>query len=84
MIAWSARQVASDSSGAEFFANGWKRAWTASAGMEYYLRPRVAFDLGLRYHRAAIPGRPVERGGIGTGADDLRFLTLWIGHYVRF
>jgi len=58
---------------------GWDPGWTAGAGFEYYLRPRVALDVGLRYHSTGGPGSSV---GIGDG--HLRFFALWVGHYVRF
>jgi len=58
---------------------GWDLGWTAGAGIEYYLRPRVALDVGLRYHSTGGPGQDV-----GIADDRLRFLALWVGHYVRF
>jgi hypothetical protein len=59
--------------------SGWDMGWTAAAGVEYYLRPKVALDVGLRYHATAGPGPSV-----GLQDDKLRFLVLWVGHYVRF
>jgi opacity protein-like surface antigen len=58
---------------------GWSAGWTAGGGLEYYLRPHVAFDVALRYHRAT--GRDAVAQ---LGPDGLRFTTLWIGHYLRF
>jgi opacity protein-like surface antigen len=59
--------------------SGWGFGQTAAIGVEYYLRPRVALDLSVRYHDCAGPG---ERAGI-TG-DRMRFVTIQVGHYVRF
>ncbi|MCZ6915257.1 MAG: hypothetical protein O7I93_00640 [Gemmatimonadetes bacterium] len=64
---------------AQLVWSGWDVGLTASVGVEYYLRPRVALDVGLRYHATGGPGTEV---GIDDG--NLRFLTLWVGHYVRF
>ena len=58
---------------------GWDLGWTGGAGIEYYLRPRVALDVGVRYHATGGPGTAV---GIADGK--LRFLALWVGHYARF
>jgi opacity protein-like surface antigen len=63
----------------ELVDSDWHLGWTAGIGIEYYLRTRVAFDVGLRFHSTAGPG---SSGGISK--DRLRFLTLWIGHYLRF
>ncbi len=58
---------------------GWSAGWTAGGGMEYYLRPHVAFDVALRFHRATGRDAVAQLGG-----DGLRFTTVWIGHYLRF
>ncbi len=58
---------------------GWDLGWNGNVGFEYYLRPRVALDVGLRYHSTRGPGPDV---GISDGK--LRFFALWVGHYVRF
>ncbi|MBI2536472.1 MAG: hypothetical protein HYW06_05815 [Gemmatimonadetes bacterium] len=58
---------------------GWDLGWSGNVGFEYYLRPRVALDVGLRYHATGGPGPDI---GISDGK--LRFFTLWVGHYVRF
>jgi hypothetical protein len=58
---------------------GWGMGWTAAAGFEYYLRPKIALDVGLRYHATGVPAT-----GIGRTGRDLSFLGLWVGHYVRF
>jgi len=47
--------------------------------MEYYLRPKVAFDLGVRYIDLAGPGSDA-----GFDSDRLRYVAIWAGHYVRF
>ncbi len=47
--------------------------------MEYYLRPRVALDVGVRLHSTHLD--PAEAGIAG---DQLRFVSLWIGHFFRF
>jgi hypothetical protein len=59
--------------------SGWNMGWTAGAGLEYYLRPKVALDLGVRYHATGVPA-----SAIGSRDGDLRFLALWVGHYIRF
>jgi long-subunit fatty acid transport protein len=58
---------------------GWSPGWNAGVGLEYYLRPRVAFDVGVRYHQATGP-EAISK----LGPDGLRFTTIWFGHYVRF
>ena len=58
---------------------GWSPGWNVGVGLEYYLRPRVAFDIGVRYHQARGP-EAVSK----LGPDGLRFTTIWFGHYVRF
>jgi hypothetical protein len=59
--------------------SGWDLGWTVGVGLEYYLRPRIALDLGVRQHFTGI----AELGTVGEGRH-LRFLTIWIGHYLRF
>lgn len=59
--------------------SGWNFGVTPGAGLEYYLRPKVALDVGVRYHHTTIPSLNID---VGTG--DLRFFTFWVGHYVRF
>ena len=80
---WSS-QLRDPTSGAQFLSSGWDLGVNGGIGIEYYLRPRVAFDVGVRYHWARAPGSPVSARGTGIGVDDLRFLTIWLGHYVRF
>jgi opacity protein-like surface antigen len=58
---------------------GWSPGWNAGIGLEYYLRPRVAFDVAVRYHQATGP-EAISK----LGPEGLRFTTIWIGHYVRF
>jgi len=65
-------------SGARELITGWDPGWTAAGGIEYYLRPGVAFDLGLRYHATRGPGPR-----IGLSSERLRFWAIWIGHYIR-
>jgi hypothetical protein len=64
---------------AKVITSGWGWAGTASVGVEYYLRPKVAFDLALRFIDNAGPGSQA-----GLDDDRLRFLGLWAGHYIRF
>jgi opacity protein-like surface antigen len=59
--------------------SGWRFGQTAALGLEYYLRPRLALDLAVRYHDCKSPG---ERAGLEGGR--LRFFTVQLGHYVRF
>lgn len=59
--------------------SGWSFGQSAGIGVEYYLRPRVALDLSLRYHDCATPGARAELAG-----DRLRFVTVQAGHYFRF
>ena len=65
--------------GSQFKFVGWNLGWMPAVGIEYYLRPRVALDIGLRYHHTGIPAGVSDVGG-----GNLRFFTLWIGHFVRF
>lgn len=74
---WDARTVTAP--GVREIITGWHPGWTAAAGLEYYLRPRVAFDVSLRYHATQGPGAQ-----IGLPDKRLRFFGVWIGHYVRF
>ena len=64
--------------GGELVNSGWDLGWNAGAGVEYYLRANVAFDVGFRYHRTAGPGPSA-----GFPSDRLQFFTIWIGHYLR-
>ena len=73
---WESRLQVSDD-GTKLVASGWKFGLTTGVGVEYYLRTRVALDVGVRFHTA---GTLPDRGG----GDRLQFLTLWIGHFVRF
>lgn len=45
------------------------RAWgvgvTVGAGVEYFISPRLALDLGVSHSRGAFDERPVEDGGAG-------------------
>jgi opacity protein-like surface antigen len=75
---WESRVRVSEG-GPQLVQPGWDLGWTASAGVEYYLRTGVALDVGLRYHSTAGPG---DIAGIDDGR--LNFLTLWIGHFLRF
>ena len=59
--------------------SGWGGGAIGTLGMEYYLRPKVAFDLGVRYLDLAGPG-----SGAGFDSDRLRYIAIWAGHYVRF
>ncbi len=59
--------------------SGWELGGTAGLGVEYYLRPRLALDLSVRYHECSSPGPRAHLGG-----SRLRFYTLQVGHYVRF
>ncbi len=65
--------------GAQLVDSGWDLGWTAGVGVEYYLRTRVAFDVALRFHSTEGPG---ARGDIDD--DELRFFSLWFGHFLRF
>jgi hypothetical protein len=75
---WESRQRVPGTD-SRLLTSGWGASAIGSIGIEYYLRPRVAFDLGLRYLDIAGPG-----SGAGFEGDRLRFIALWAGHYVRF
>ncbi|MEO5826241.1 MAG: hypothetical protein ABIR59_10165 [Gemmatimonadales bacterium] len=75
---WQAREAKS-ASGTYLASSGWSWGWNAQAGMEYYLRPRVALDVGVRLHNTHL-----DRDAAGIAGDHLRFVSLWIGHYFRF
>ncbi len=64
--------------GAQLVTSGWDPGWTVGVGIEYYLRVNLAFDLGVRYHYTGGPGPSA-----GIFEDRLRFITVWIGHYLR-
>ena len=75
---WESRvRVSSD--GSQLVKSGWDFGWASGLGVEYYLRPKVALDIGVRYHITPGPG---SAGGVNS--DQLRFVTVWMGHYVRF
>lgn len=76
LFGWDARTVTSP--GVRQIVTGWDPGWTGAAGIEYYLRPAVAFDVSLRYHSTTGPGP-----AIGLPDKRLRFWGVWIGHYVR-
>jgi hypothetical protein len=75
---WESR-IRTSEGGPQLVESGWDLGWTASAGVEYYLRTGIALDAGLRYHATKGPG-------VAAGIDDerLTWLALWIGHIVRF
>ncbi len=77
MYGWDARTFTAPR--VREIVTGWHPGWTAAAGLEYYLRPRVALDVSLRYHATQGPGTL-----IGLPDRHLRFFAVWIGHYVRF
>jgi opacity protein-like surface antigen len=74
---WESR-VRVPNTDAQLLSSGWGVGWTAGLGVEYYLRPRVAFDLAVRYLDTPGPG------GVGMAGERLHFVTLWAGHYFRF
>jgi opacity protein-like surface antigen len=74
---WESR-IRIPNSGAQLLSSGWGVGWTGGVGVEYYLRPRVAIDIAVRYFDTAGPD------GAGTGGDRLHFVSLWAGHYFRF
>ena len=75
---WESRQriPGTDS---KIVTSGWGGGATASVGVEYYLRPKVAFDLAVRYLDLAGPGSEA-----GLDGSRLRNISLWAGHYIRF
>lgn len=75
---WESRQrlVGTDS---KIVTSGWGVGGIGTLGLEYYLRPKVAFDLGVRYLDLAGPGSDA-----GFDSDRLRTIAIWAGHYVRF
>ena len=75
---WESRQRIPGTK-SKIVTSGWGGGAIASMGVEYYLRPKVAFDLGVRYTDLAGPG-----SGAGFDGDRLRAICLWAGHYVRF
>jgi len=78
LYGWQARTPVT--TGADYQASsGWSVGWTVAAGFEYYLRPKVALDVGVRLHITRIDG-----AAAGLASDRLQFAALWIGHYLRF
>jgi len=64
---------------AQLVSSGWEVGGSVGAGVEYYLRTRLALDVLLRYHSTT------TADAAGGGAKPFpRWLELWIGHYVRF
>jgi hypothetical protein len=78
MYGWESR-LGGLPGGAQLVTSGWNGGWTAGVGVEYYLRPGVALDVALRQNFTSISGDVT-----GRQADNLNFLLLWIGHYIRF
>lgn len=60
-------------------ASGWSWGLHAKAGIEYYMRPTVALDLGVRLHRTHL-----DAAAAGLASDHLQFMQVWVGHYLRF
>jgi hypothetical protein len=55
LYGWQARSPMT--SGADYEASsGWSTGWTVAAGVEYYLRPKAALDVGVRLHVTRIEG----------------------------
>ena len=75
---WELRQRISGTD-ANIMTSGWGPAAIGTLGIEYYMRPKVAFDLGLRYLNLPGPG-----ANAGFDGDRLRIIGLWVGQYVRF
>ncbi len=75
---WESR-IRTEPGGPQLVQSGWDLGWTASLGIEYYLRSKVALDIALRYHATGGPG---PDAGIDDGR--MRFFALWVGHYLRF
>jgi len=59
--------------------SGWGLGWTGAVGIEYYLRPKLALEVTLRYFDTAGPGSKAS-----LASDRIRYTTLWVGHFVRF
>ena len=75
---WESRESLPTGDG-KLVTSGWDLGWTVGGGIEYYLRPRVSLDLALRYHSTGI-----SNPDTGGQDDEVQFLSVWIGHYVRF
>ncbi len=75
---WESRQRIPNTD-SKIVTSGWGGGAIGTVGIEYYLRPKVAFDLGVRYLDLPGPG-----SGAGFDGDRLRFIGLWAGHYIRF
>jgi hypothetical protein len=74
---WEARLPVAGGN-AQLVESGWNSGWMAGFGIEYYLRPKVAFDFGIRYHSTSGPGEKAD-----IDREEIRFLTFWFGHYLR-
>jgi hypothetical protein len=77
LYGWQSRLNLPDTE-SQLVYSGWNLGWVPGVGFEYYLRPKVALDVGLRYH---VTGVPVIGDNDG---ENVRFFALWIGHYIRF
>lgn len=75
---WESR-IRLPNNGGQLVSSGWNFGWIGGVGIEYYLRPWVAFDVGVRYHLTNGPGAQA-----GIEGNKLRFITVWAGHYLRF
>lgn len=76
---WWQSQVSAPGDSLQYLASGRGLGTSVGVGVEYYLKTKVALDVGLRYHSSPGPGAKA-----GLNSSRLRFLTLWIGHYFRF
>lgn len=77
LYGWQAR-VPLPSSSSYTASSGWGLGGMMTAGVEYYLRPKMALDVGVRVHTMHIDG---ARAGLAS--NRLQFVSLWIGHYFR-
>ena len=74
---WESRQRVPNTN-YRILESGWGFGENIAAGFEYYLRPKLALDISLRFHDAAGPPETP-----GSEEHRLRFMTLWVGHYLR-
>lgn len=74
---WESRRRVTGSD-SQLVRSDWGLGGSLGLGVEYYLRPKLALDVSLRFHDAVGPGSEA-----GLDERRLRFLTLWVGHYLR-
>lgn len=64
---------------AEHSTRSWGVGVTAGAGVEYFIAPRLAVDVGVSHTRGAFDDQPVELHGFGSNRDTFTSTRLQVG-----